>query len=274
MSHWLIALQIHVDDYRLRLYQSLRATVADGPTNHVGRPADGRRTKPRDIYLAPEASALCGYRCGNNDHPGCLTSDQDVRLHSCEAGTDCKALKSPNVVWITPIIAHSADGSDVLEIGAGGGVGDLNQHELELDDQETMELLQLCVDTVKENSMGKETENMVSNALLSPAQRILLDSLSPALSDKELPLKDLARIIVEAVQNRPWKSDTTKGQGKFESNTTLPRQIVRTKRPSSMSNVTNLKYSDSHIPGIPRMTNSATWSVYSDPRTSIHARLT
>ena len=205
--------------------------VADSPTNHAARPADGRPAMPRDIYLAPEAAALCGHRCGNNDHPGCLTSDQDVRLHSCEAGTDCKALKSPNVVWITPIITHSADGSDVLEIGAGGGGGDLNQHELELDEQETRELLQLCVETVKETSMGKETEKMVSNALLSPAQKVLLDSLSSAFSDHELPLKELARIIIEAIQSGTWKSGRMKGQWNSESKTTLPRQIVRAKRP-------------------------------------------
>lgn len=220
----LIPIKIHVDEYKLRLYQSLRVT-ADGQTRNDTRgSAGGSLTKVHDIYLASEAAALCGHRCGNNDNPGYLTNNQYVRLHSCEAGTGCKALDSPDVVRITPIITHSADGSDVLELGAGGGGGDLTQHELELDDEATAkEFLRLLLDTIKDISTREETERIFSKALLSPMQKISLDSLSSAFSDQDLSLKDLARILTDAIRS---KSGRQKGERNHEFKRTLPRQIV------------------------------------------------
>ena len=202
-------------------------TVDDQKRNNKTGSADSSTTKAYDIYLASEAAALCGHRCGNNDHPGYLTNNQHVRLHSCEAGTGCKALDSLDVVWITPIISHSANGSDVLELGAGGGGGDLTQHELELDDEVTAkEFLRLLFDTVKDTSTREETERIFSKALLSPTQKISLDSLSPAFSDQDLSLKDLARILTDATRNRSGKK---RGERNYEAKKTLPRQIVGVK---------------------------------------------
>lgn len=59
--------QVHVDDYRYKLYRAL-ATCEE----------------PR----APEAARLFGYTCGNHFQNGCLTTGQ-TRLHSCEQGTGC-----------------------------------------------------------------------------------------------------------------------------------------------------------------------------------------
>lgn len=37
------------------------------------------------------------------------------------------------MVWITPIVARLKDGTEIVEMGIGGGGGDLKQHaELEL----------------------------------------------------------------------------------------------------------------------------------------------
>ena len=220
----LTPIKIHVDEYKLRLYQSLRVTVDHQSRSNSKGSADGSPAKAHDIYLTSEAAALCGHRCGNNDHPGYLTNNQRVRLHSCEAGTGCKALDSPNVVWITPIITHSAGGSDVLEIGAGGGGGDLTQHELELDDEATAkEFLRLLFDTMKDTSTREETERIFSKALLSPVQKISLDCLSSAFSDQDLPLKDLARILTDATRNISRRG---KGERNCQVKKTLPRQIV------------------------------------------------
>ena len=226
-------LKIHVDDYKKRLYRSLRLTVGDVPANGKARLAEGRPKTRHDIYLTPEAATLCGHRCGNNDHPGYLTNDEQVRLHSCEASTDCKALDSPNVVWITPIITRSAKGCDVLEIGAGGGGGDLIQHELELEDQNAaQELLRLCFHTIKDTSTKRVTEETISNAFLSPTHKMLLDCLSSAFSDRELPLEDLAQILTDTIKSR-GESFKQQSQGISESKRTLPRQIVRAKHARS-----------------------------------------
>lgn len=210
----------------MRIYRSLRQTVNEVPmTGREGRLDKTNRT--HDMYLAPEAAALCGHRCGNNDHPGCLTTDQNVRLHSCEAGTDCKALKPPNVVWITPMITYSANGNEVFEMGAGGGGGDLVQHELELEDEETTrELLQLCFRAVKDSSVKEETERLISEAYRSPAQKISLGSISSAFPDHELPLIDLARLLTDAAGKEQWEREGRHLDANAESKRLLPRQIV------------------------------------------------
>lgn len=71
-----------------------------------------------------------------------LTLDQSVRLHSCEKGTICSGL-SARTVWIKPIITR-VRGTDVLELGAGGGAGDLKQYpELDLQFESDASILML-----------------------------------------------------------------------------------------------------------------------------------
>ena len=121
--------QIHVDDYKLRIYQSLRANVSDD------------RAGP-NIHLSPEAPALVGFQCGNQPHPGCLTSDNNVRLHSCEKGNMCSVAQQPSVVRIHPIVAHLPSGGDLAEVGVGGGGDDLEQEvELDLMSQDDLQAL-------------------------------------------------------------------------------------------------------------------------------------
>lgn len=124
--------QIHVDNYKMRLYQSLRGDNASNGGKDFAGPA-----------LSHEASVLAGYKCGNTDQPGILTNDQTVKLHSCEKGTSCTAIKEQNIVWIQPIVCRTRN-MEVAEVGIGGGGGDLTQKlELELDDHSINQLIQL-----------------------------------------------------------------------------------------------------------------------------------
>jgi DNA cross-link repair 1C protein len=80
--------------------------------------------------------------CGNTPHPGCLTSDVNVRLHSCEKGKLCEVAQRPTTVSIQPIIAHLPTGEDLAEVGVGGGGDDLQQEaELEFLDQASLATL-------------------------------------------------------------------------------------------------------------------------------------
>lgn len=106
-------IQIHVDDYKLNMYQSLRVKVAED----------------HDIHLSPEAAALTGFSCGNGFQEGILTRDDHVRLHSCEKGTRCATMRGGDVVFITPIVAHLPGNKDMEEVGIGGGAGDLEQKD-------------------------------------------------------------------------------------------------------------------------------------------------
>lgn len=84
------------------------------------------------VHLSPEAPALVGYMCGNSPHPGCLTSDPNVRIHSCEKGNMCAVARAPNVIRIQPVVAHLPSGADLVEVGVGGGGDDL-EREAEID---------------------------------------------------------------------------------------------------------------------------------------------
>jgi len=75
---------------------------------------------------------LAGYICGNTPQEGCLTDDQNVRLHSCEKGMHCPTTNK-KTVWIKPIITRTKRG-EIAEVGVGWGGGDLAQRpELEVD---------------------------------------------------------------------------------------------------------------------------------------------
>jgi DNA cross-link repair 1C protein len=108
------------------MYQSLR-----------GDSTDKAQSGP---FLAHAGPVLTGYQCGNTPQVGCLTSDPDARLHSCEKALPCSTLND-KTVWIRPIITR-INGVEILEVGVGGGLGDLTQRpELELDS--TYEIEQL-----------------------------------------------------------------------------------------------------------------------------------
>lgn len=112
--------QIHVDNYKLRLYQSLRGDLND-------------KTNPSTIFSTHDGPVLAGYQCGNAPQKGCLTSDIDVRIHSCEKGMHCKSINE-STVWIRPIVTRTKSGVEIGEIGVGGGGGDLTRRpELLLD---------------------------------------------------------------------------------------------------------------------------------------------
>ncbi|KAK2041135.1 artemis protein [Colletotrichum somersetense] len=118
--------RIHVDDYKMRMFSSL-----------TGKTSTGRFGS--SVHLCPEAPALAGYVCGNTPHPGCLTRDEHVRLHSCERGAFCSVVRNARVVSILPVVAHLQNGTDVAEAGVGGGGDDL-ERDAELDPLSTQDI--------------------------------------------------------------------------------------------------------------------------------------
>ncbi|KAM0447820.1 hypothetical protein ACHAO4_008564 [Trichoderma viride] len=123
---------IHVDDYKLRIFNSLTASPdRSGYGSH----------------LTSTAAALSGFMCGNSYQPGCLTANKNVRLHSCESGNMCSIARQASVVRIQPVIASFPDGNVMHEAGIGGGGEDL-EREMELEVPSTSDLqnlLEMCV---------------------------------------------------------------------------------------------------------------------------------
>ncbi|KAK1775099.1 beta-lactamase-like protein [Copromyces sp. CBS 386.78] len=113
--------KVHVDEYKMGIYQSL---LAKDPGNKRGFGVLH--------HLSPEAPALVGFMRGNSYHPGCLTLDENVRLHSCEKGNYCKTVRENPLVQIHPVLTHLDNGQDLPELGIGGGGDDL-EHDEETD---------------------------------------------------------------------------------------------------------------------------------------------
>lgn len=176
----LYKVQIHVDQYKCRLYRSLASTTVG--ENH-----------------SYEGSPLFGFPFGHRDQIGCLTSNPDVRLHSCERGSNCPTLEKADVVYITPIISRSATGQVVPEAGAGGGARDLDQlHDIRLDNlkaEEANKLIAFCTDTIMDNEARLRTVDIISKALASKKEAVSLKAVKPEIGDKTMPLQDLVQLL-------------------------------------------------------------------------------
>ncbi|GAB0137641.1 hypothetical protein EsDP_00005898 [Epichloe bromicola] len=125
-------IQIHVDEYKLKIFRSLKSRSSDDPFS-------------ADFHLTTGAAALNGHLCGNTQHPGCLTSDQNVRIHSCEKANMCSIAKKAEIISIRPVVCRLPGGETIMEAGVGGGGKDLSREaELEwIANNDIGELLQL-----------------------------------------------------------------------------------------------------------------------------------
>lgn len=128
--------QVHLDRWRWSIYKALSSS----------RTAEVSET-------VPEAAALCGYQLGNHRVQGCLTTDPTARVHSCERSDPCEAVRQDeDIVRLVPIIGRTKDGSDIHELGLGGGQGDLDPiHELEgIDVADLPKLRNLCATSLQD----------------------------------------------------------------------------------------------------------------------------
>jgi hypothetical protein len=159
--------QIHLDDYRARIYGSL-STLDKKQLRKSGLnvPSDNKSLRESGLEVR-EAPALCGFRNGNHIQPGCLTSRECARIHSCEQGMGCEIIDGDaqaKVVHIIPIVTRT-NGIEIAELGAGGGKGDLDQKE-DLETRSTAEigkLIEVRTETI-------DDELLLSN-VLAPLQR-------------------------------------------------------------------------------------------------------
>ncbi|KAK4200835.1 beta-lactamase-like protein [Triangularia verruculosa] len=193
--------KIHVDDYKMSIYRSL---VAKDSGNIFGA----------QFHLAPEAPALVGFMCGNTYHSGCLTLDEDVRLHSCEKGNYCPTIKNnlSSVVWIQPIITRLPNGQDIAELGVGGGGEDL-EREVELDyllPEDIGSLLEtLCGAEEVSDAMQEQIRHFLMGVVAS-GRKVPLDLEQSVLQDNyEIKLAEGLQSIAKKLKLRAGQSSPT-----------------------------------------------------------------
>ncbi|KAE8319070.1 hypothetical protein BDV41DRAFT_560368 [Aspergillus transmontanensis] len=198
--------KIHVDRYQIGLYRSLVSSQQG----------------------TGEASALCGFELGNRFVPGCLSEDEGCRIHSCEPGVQCSAISSKNPVYIIPIVSRTNDGSEIPEVGAGGGGGDLYQiHELEIPNELALEQVEkLCLERIHDSQTLSETREALLKAFKSKSKALQLDSYGMK-DGHDIPLEDLVNILSRGRFHDKARSDNNQGStGRHDkSGSRLPRVI-------------------------------------------------
>ncbi|ODH33671.1 hypothetical protein ACO22_03289 [Paracoccidioides brasiliensis] len=163
--------QIHVDQYQIELYKSLTPRATNG-------------------FGVDKTAFLCGFTLGNAHAPGCLTHDHKSRIHSCEPDMRCSTISKGPSVYITPIVSRTSDGSEIPELGAGGGQGDLYQsHELDLSDGAVFQQLSnICFERIKDEKTRSLALDALSDAHQSKSKSLSLDAYG---------IKDVGEISVK-----------------------------------------------------------------------------
>lgn len=226
----------------------------------------------RSVSLARggnEISALCGFEFGNRSVPGCLTDDENSRIHSCECDLPCSIARSEKTVYIEPIVGRLQDGSQLPEIGIGGGAGDLYQvHELELPDQASLEELEkLCLERIHDSRVLSQTRDALFEAFRSKSKSLSLDNYGMK-ENTDIPLEKLVSILSRGHTDKRPSADV-----KDKAGNQLPNIIVSC-HPAPLHSSPANKYSNFLTPATHRTTNYASWSLHSNPKISTLAQLT
>jgi hypothetical protein len=185
-----LATTIHVDPYQLRLFDPKSDETNNAPGYHTF-----------------EGPSLTGFEVGNKVQDGCLSTDTTSLVHSCEPGMPCHSRLIPeDIVWVTPIICRLPDGTELLEVGAGGGGGDLYQtSELEL----TQDLDLVSAELISDPDTLAKFRKAVQLAkdagdLVLPLEGLGLDN------ESEINLKDFIQLLSKGGD---WASKRGPGPG-------------------------------------------------------------
>lgn len=157
-----------------------------------------------------EAPFLCGYTLGNSNMPGCLSHEENAKIHSCEPGMQCSKITKGRSIYITPVVTRAGDGSEVPEVGAGGGKGDLYQnHELELTDEHTLQqLTTLCSEQIKNTDVRDAVLKGLAEAYNSKSKSLSLNEYGVREYD-EISIKRLIGLLGHGMPKEDEYRDTT-----------------------------------------------------------------
>ena len=204
--------KIHLDQYRYGIYASLAKA-----NNGLG---------------CLESPALAGFKVGNHYKEGCLTRDHRTRIHSCERGFACPVIdefRNPNIVRIVPIISRTAGGTEMHELGVGGGKGDLDQvHELELQDSSTLRMLiQRCASSISDQTTLSSVHQMLTEAFKDGKSRSKLGSwLNGIEAIDDVKLDKFIDILARQANHKPNHGLESEDRTSASRTNDLPREIT------------------------------------------------
>ncbi|KAI2464736.1 Metallo-hydrolase/oxidoreductase [Annulohypoxylon bovei var. microspora] len=200
--------KVHVDKYKMGVYKSLATKSID---NRFAA----------QTHLTKEAPYLVGFTCGNNQREGCLTLDEDVRIHSCEKGMGCAVMETKPIVWIKPIVAHLKDGRDMVEVGIGGGGDDLAQKP-SLETEDILALIEIENDQLL-GEIGTEVKRILKKALAT-SRDVEIDMEMSDFREKESITEILKSLVkkVNATRNPVKKLEENDQPSKLSNRIVFP----------------------------------------------------
>jgi DNA cross-link repair 1C protein len=198
--------RIHLDDYKYNLYNSIQPAHSN------------------------ESAQLGGYMAGNHFQRGCITKDENVRIHTCERGFQCSSVfKKDRVVTIIPVITRDHQGNEIRELGAGGGKGDLNQAQaLEMQDEIVLQnLIALCSSNVEDAGTLERIKMLITSSHLSRNAHVQLESFIDPDETQETDETDtsLNRVVDQLSKMVQEPKDTPEASNQ-EPTDDLPRTIT------------------------------------------------
>ena len=179
---------------------------------------------------ALDGAALTGFRKANSFQGGCLTSDQELRFHTCELGSGCKFLQARDVVCIIPIVGRTVDGLEVNEAGAAASINSNALLEIDLGNAEAASLLmQLCFRMLFRSEEREQALHLTRIAIASDNKTLRLHGAERLNDADEIGfdtlvdcLKDTAAYgKLDSIQQRPGQQAT-----KTPARSILPKEIV------------------------------------------------
>ncbi|CAG1961980.1 unnamed protein product [Fusarium graminearum] len=235
--------KIHVDDYKLRIYGSLKSR-------------NPRSQFDADMHLAPESPALTG--------------------HICERGNICEVASKDMTVSIQPIIAHLSEGKDLAEVGVGGGGDDFKQEaELEFVDQANLAaLFDVALSSSATSSQKSDMLREGLEQLLSTGRNIPLDWDVDTLSTNSA--KEVIAILVQKLRTNRKNQKSVHEEAlpktiyfPYSRHSSLPelRHFVEAFRPKDIWPCT-VNTAECWIGLMPRINNTSQTTVDSDPAPS------
>ncbi|EFZ02339.1 artemis protein [Metarhizium robertsii ARSEF 23] len=204
--------RIHVDDYKLRIFNSLKSRSSDQPFSP-------------EFHLAAGAAVLTGHMCGNTQHLGCLTSDTSVRIHSCEKANMCSVAKHPSVVSIRPVVCRLPGGESMMEKGVGGGGTDLSR-EAEFDCITHEDVYALLESLPAWNQVDSETRKGIKAMLTSMSSSGRDFALNMSIEEFSQNLSADMSALIQSLANRLSSKTGVAKTPVNEPSDSLPRVIL------------------------------------------------
>ncbi|KID77792.1 hypothetical protein MBR_02240, partial [Metarhizium brunneum ARSEF 3297] len=204
--------RIHVDDYKLRIFNSLKSRSSNQPFSP-------------EFHLAAGAAVLTGHMCGNTQHLGCLTSDTSVRIHSCEKANMCSVAKHPSVVSIRPVVCRLPGGESMMEKGVGGGGTDLSR-EAEFDCITHEDVYALLESLPAWNQVDSETRKDIRAMLASMSSSGRDFALNMSIEEFSENLTADMSSLIQSLANRLSSKTGVAKTPVNERSDSLPRVIL------------------------------------------------